>query len=721
MKQYVKTCVKYLGMACLIGFTCISPAESTQTEIWTTESFEEFQQGEAQDVTLTQTGEITLAPELQEILTLQGSDLTVWALEEDSRGNVYVGTGEQGKIFKITPRGEVSLFFDSPEIGILSLAIDEQDNVYAGTTPDGLIYKIASDGTPSTFFMTEEAYVWALEFGANNILYAGTGESGKIFKLVPDGTGSVLYDSPQTHIMTLLFDPQGWLYAGTEGKGVTYKVDLEGQPFVLHQAQEDEVHSLALDSEGNLYMAAISNQVFPQPNSSKPQEQQQAPQDQGAKKSTIYQITPQGTVSTLVELPNYLVYSMICDEEDTLLVGTDDDGMLLRVLPNGEYHQLLTVEASNILALRKTAQKSLYLGTSDIGTVYQAGPGPIEEGTYLSEIHDVKTPATWGKIFWRGTAHPIQLFTRTGNTSIPDDTWSSWSEALLNNEGDAIPNPPARFIQWKAVLKLQDTDHPELEEVSVAYLPLNLAPQIESVFVFQGMQQQENSQQSQSSQHSSGGNSGSRRPPQPGNGKSQTPDVQTPKFVPPGYAAVMWNASDPNNEPLTYTVSLRGEQDPVWNVLEEDLETAEYALDTSTLPDGGYYVKVTASDRPANPPTHAIEVEKESERFEVDHTPPQVSIALNQEQKEGELDFTVIAQDEFSRLKDAAYAVDAGEWIPIFSEDQVIDSKDEKFSIILSDLSVGNHVLAFKATDRASNTGTVKLLFTIPENPPQNP
>ena len=146
-------------------------AESTETTIWTTSSFEDFQKGTFEGISLTNSGELSLASNTETVLGLEGNDLQVWALAEDSQGNIYAGTGEQGKIFKLMPNGESALFFDSPEIGILSLAVGPDDSLYAGTTPDGLIYKISPEGNAETFFMSGEHYVWSLAFGPNNLLY----------------------------------------------------------------------------------------------------------------------------------------------------------------------------------------------------------------------------------------------------------------------------------------------------------------------------------------------------------------------------------------------------------------------------------------------------------------------------------------------------------------------------------------------------------------------
>ena len=67
-----------------------------------------------------------------------GKELKFEITLEDSKGNIYAGTGNQGKLFRISQEGQSSLFYDSPEVSILSLAVDADDNVYAGTGPDGV-------------------------------------------------------------------------------------------------------------------------------------------------------------------------------------------------------------------------------------------------------------------------------------------------------------------------------------------------------------------------------------------------------------------------------------------------------------------------------------------------------------------------------------------------------------------------------------------------------
>jgi hypothetical protein len=346
----------------------------------------------------------------------------------------------------------------------------------------------------------------------------------------------------------------------------------------------------------------------------------------------------------------------------------------------------------------------MYAGTSDKGSVVRIDPVLAEEGSYLSTVYDADSTATWGKIFWRGSANHVALLTRTGNTAVPDDTWSAWSEELLNKDGSPIPNPAARFIQWKATLKsspeLQDV--PMLDEVSVAFLPHNLAPEVKDIAIFYSIPEEEQN-----------GNSTPAPTSRNGNNRKPQPEITPPKQIPPGYLAIGWQAQDPNQETLEYTLSLRGEHETRWKVIEEELENPGYFLDTATLPDGGYYVKITASDILDNPPDRALTGEKISKRFEIDNTPPEVLIALNQRQDSAEgVLITVLVQDESSRLQEAEYALDGEEWIPIFPDDAVTDSRDEKYSIPIAELSQEEHLIVFRVMDSHQNIGVAKFVFS---------
>jgi len=86
------------------------------------------------------------------------------------------------------------------------------------------------------------------------------------------------------------------------------------------------------------------------------------------------------------------------------------------------------------------------------------------------------------------------------------------------------------------------------------------------------------------------------------------------------------------------------------------------------MPDGAYYLKIVASDSPSNPPNAALRTERESERFEIDNTPPAIqkvegsATGMNAESLKGRLRMTssLPATDATSGIEKAQYSVDGG-------------------------------------------------------------
>jgi len=76
---------------------------SVTPSIWRENTQKEFEKGKPEKVSITSEGEITLAPALEDVADLDA--LYVWALVQDRKGNLYAGTGNEGKVFKIDAKG----------------------------------------------------------------------------------------------------------------------------------------------------------------------------------------------------------------------------------------------------------------------------------------------------------------------------------------------------------------------------------------------------------------------------------------------------------------------------------------------------------------------------------------------------------------------------------------------------------------------------------------
>ena len=91
-----------------------------------------------------------------------------------------------------------------------------------------------------------------------------------------------------------------------------------------------------------------------------------------------------------------------------------------------------------------------------------------------------------------------------------------------------------------------------------------------------------------------------------------------------GYLSVVWTSHDDNDDDLTFSLYVRGDGEKNWRLLKDKIEQHYYSWDSTTMPDGGYYLKVVASDRPSNPTDQSLSAERESERFEVDNSQPAI-------------------------------------------------------------------------------------------------
>ena len=175
-----------------------------------------------------------------------------------------------------------------------------------------------------------------------------------------------------------------------------------------------------------------------------------------------------------------------------------------------------------------------------------------------------------------------------------------------------------------------------------------------------------------------------------------------------------WNAHDDNDDQLVYSVYYRGDGETRWLLLKDNLTDKAYSFDASLLPDGGYTVKVVASDALSHSPGEALTATKESRRFEVDTTPPRVE-NLTASLEGTQIHVRFRAQDGFSAIKRAEYSVDAGDWIYVEPVGQLSDAKVEDYDFMVAP-SMGNdtaseHVLVVRVYDKYENMGAAKVLL----------
>jgi sugar lactone lactonase YvrE len=706
-------------VALSVATSILTLAEGTRT--WEQSKYEDFLKGTAHGVAISSGGTLELAPGFK--LAASTPSSAVWAAAIGLQGEIYAATGAPARVYRITPGTQPIAIFQPQELQVQALLMSKNGALYAATNPDGKVYKLEpgpasataksktspAEWKSSVYFDPQTKYIWALALDEAGNLFVATGDHGEIFRVTPDGQHSLFFKSDEPHIRVLAFDTQGNLIAGSDGSGLIYRINPKGDGFVLYSAPKREITSLALDESGNLYFAAAGEKrggssnlplTLPASNPAPAPPGAPAPSPEPAVQvntssagvaggSEIYRIAPDGSPSRLWSSRDDLVYSLAFAKKGLLLAGTGNQGQIFAISGRGVYTELAKAEANQVTAFAATTG-GLYAATSNLGKIFLLSNAPDSDGSYESDVFDAHIFSKWGRAEFRGQGS-VELFARSGNVDNPDRNWSQWKKIDLQKDAE-ITAPPARFIQWKAVLHPGETA-PRVESVTLNYLPKNVAPEFDDVTVSP-------STRYQSAPRPANLEPGQRFDPQ----ANPTRDRQS--------VGVKWTVRDDNDDQMTYSVYYRGDGQSRWLLLKDNLQEKFYSFDASLLPDGGYTVKVVASDAPSHSPGEALSAEKESDRFEVDTTPPQIQ-DLRASVEAGKIHVQFRATDNFSVIKRAEYSFDAGEWHFLEPSGQLSDSKSENydFSVPLSgDAVMQEHVVVIRAYDRYDNMNSAKTL-----------
>ena len=232
----------------LVGLVSLLYAPSLR--IWKVSTKEELIKGEPLSTSISSEGKVTLAPTAQEIYA--PPEPYLWSAVIDSKGNLYVGSGDQGKVFQVDRQGTGRLFFDSEELEVHALLVDKNDNLLVATSPNGNLYRVSPEGKSTVLFEPREKYIWSLAMDQQGNIYAGTGTRGRIYKIDSQGKGELFWESQQTHIIFLTMDNKGNLLAGSDPGAHIYRISPQAKGFVLYDSPLQEVRSVVSDKKGNI-------------------------------------------------------------------------------------------------------------------------------------------------------------------------------------------------------------------------------------------------------------------------------------------------------------------------------------------------------------------------------------------------------------------------------------------------------------------------------------
>jgi hypothetical protein len=633
----------------------------------------------------------------------ESAEVFLWDCDFDSRGNIYVASGNEGKVFRISPTHQVFTTFAGEQgAEIFAVAVDANDNVYIGESPSGIIYRINRAGKEEEYFATGEQYIWDMRFDAGGTLFAATGDRGKLYRISQEGKGEVYYSSTENHIVKLLFY-RGKLYAGTEPNGLFIEIVEKDRAVVHYDTDENEVHAM-VGIEDDIYFATISEPLSSSPASYSSFFGPGAMEMGKMEKSVLYRFDlKKQSVIPLWDCVTPPIYTITAGTGGDVFVGTDR-GKLYQAFSDGRIGFVNQFGEAPVLAVvPKTKGKDYIVLTGNLGSMLRLGPDLAKVGTIESHVIDTERKSVFGRIDWDVDVPPgtqFSVWVRVGNRESPDEDWSVWKEM---RRGTAINLAPARFIQVKCEFRTASSGKsPLFRDISISYLPENRAPFIAAFVVCPvGINASEGYDPFGGAKI-------------PLSEKEMTFYMDLGYDLPPtlyvlekGKRCAIWQALDPDGDSLTFTFFYRGEKEKQWKELKKDVVQSSVIWDETAFPDGKYHGRIIASDSRDNPPERALEIEMESEPFIVDNTAPSVHVESIQARGD-EIQLTVSAEDELSLLKEASYSINAGEWQVVLPEDGIFDSKSETFVVRIKDQKPGEYTVVFKVTDLSLNIGTGK-------------
>lgn len=693
--------------------------------VWTVGSRADVLRGDARGVSIDSNGAITLAPKFTEIYRTEQP--YIWSSVIDASGNVFLGTGSEGRIYKVSSNGTGALFSDLAELNVASMAIGRNGELFAATSPDGKVYRIDAAGKADLYFDPKEKYIWSIAILNDGSLAVATGEAGKIFRVRTAGASpesSLLFDTSETHIISLAVDKQGSLYAGTDSNGLVMRFGADGKPFGLLDSPLREIHEIVIGPDGSAYVLALgesasaavpaSSATTPaaattdskpvtteKPNPIAQPTPEKSRYDLTGAKSAVYRILPDGGSDVLWASTTVTGFSIYAHQTGSgVLLGTSDKGRIYNITNAGRETLVLQSDMSQISTIRSQGM-NLYATSSNQGRLFKIGPDTVAEGTYESAVLDAKAAASWGRIWWQSSGN-VQILTRSGNTEKADETWSAWAAVNSQSRSGQIASPKARYFQWRAVLR--PGTNTVLNEVSVSYLARNIAPEVLAINILPT-------------------NVGlAANPPVPVDPNIQLSGLEPSAFgipstaVPPrriylrGARSFQWTAEDRNGDKLVYDVYYKEANEANYKLLRADLGDTFYSIDGQSLADGRYTIRIVAKDVPDNPAAASLTGERTSEPFDIDNTQPAVAASGSPQVTGDRARVTFTASDRSSYITRAEYSVNGGEWITVYADDGISDGPDERYTIDVPLPTPGEYSITLRVFDSQGNSGNARVV-----------
>ena len=97
---------------------------------WQVSTEAEFLQGEVENLSIDPYGRLTLGPAVTPVY--ESSAPFLWTLVSAPDGSFFIGSGNEGQVFRVDANGRSSVFFDAEELEVHAIALAPGGGIYVG-------------------------------------------------------------------------------------------------------------------------------------------------------------------------------------------------------------------------------------------------------------------------------------------------------------------------------------------------------------------------------------------------------------------------------------------------------------------------------------------------------------------------------------------------------------------------------------------------------------
>ena len=536
---------------------------STKTIKVKYENWKDFLSGEFKGIMLSKDGQLSLSYEIKSIV--KPPENLVFSAASDNSGNIFIGTGHSGKLYKIT-NSTIKPVYTAKEPDIFAIASDKNGNIYFATSPNGKVYKFSKKGKVTEFFDSKDRFYWQLKVYNSSLYIAAGGTGGKLYKVnLSDAHLETTYKIDELNVFKF-FIKDNVIYLGGSEKGTVYEIK-NGMKQSIFQSDRKEVKGIYVNGKGEIFIATGGESLA---KTSKLFKKIVIRKTNTA--GEVFKIDKDGETEKIWSSNNEMPYDLRGNNGKVLWV-TGDKGRIYSY-ENGKVNLIGEVEGKIGVALYR--YKSKFLGLYDFPAgVFEIEDTKVSKGIFISETYDAGVLSSFGNFFVKSSGK-VGISYRAGNTSKYDNSWTQWSP-LQKVFPFKINLNKKRYFQFKVEM-VKGQNNPKITSLKFYYLPVNRAPVIEKVKV-----------------------------------SKKNNNI-----------CIKIYGKDLDKDSISYNISLKKNSN--WVTVKKDLLKTSYCFDKRNFEEGEYDLKIVASDNISNPKNYAKSSSKIVKNILIDYSPPSVKV-----------------------------------------------------------------------------------------------